>query len=136
MSSTKTKMLFVCQTCGAQSARWVGKCPSCEGWNTYVEEIITPISKEGRGGVVFSDKPVKFSEISMVEQKRFTTGIGEFDRVLGGGIVPSSVTLIGGDPGIGKSTIALQAVCALSRQGYKVLYVSGEESVQQTFYSR
>ncbi len=132
MSSTKTKMLFVCQTCGAQSARWVGKCPSCEGWNTFVEEIITPVSKEGRGGVVFSDKPVKFSEISLVQQKRFTTGIGEFDRVLGGGIVPSSVTLIGGDPGIGKSTIALQAVCALSRQGYKVLYVSGEESVQQT----
>ncbi len=132
MSSTKTKMLFVCQTCGAQSARWVGKCPSCEGWNTFVEEIITPVSKEGRGGVVFSDKPVKFSEISMTQQKRFTTGIGEFDRVLGGGIVPSSVTLIGGDPGIGKSTIALQAVCALSRQGYKVLYVSGEESVQQT----
>lgn len=132
MSSTKTKMLFVCQTCGAQSARWVGKCPSCEGWNTFVEEIITPVSKEGRGGVVFSDKPVKFSEISMAEQKRFATGITEFDRVLGGGIVPSSVTLIGGDPGIGKSTIALQAVCALSRQGYKVLYVSGEESVQQT----
>ncbi len=125
-------MLFVCQTCGAQSARWVGKCPSCEGWNTFVEEIITPVSKEGRGGVVFSDKPVKFSEISMTQQKRFRTGIGEFDRVLGGGIVPSSVTLIGGDPGIGKSTIALQAVCALSRQGYKVLYVSGEESVQQT----
>ncbi|MCB9772493.1 MAG: DNA repair protein RadA [Candidatus Omnitrophica bacterium] len=134
MSSTKTKIMYICQTCGAQSPRWVGKCPSCEGWNTYVEETITPISKEGRGGVVFSDKPVKFSEISMSadKEKRFTTGISEFDRVLGGGIVPSSVTLIGGDPGIGKSTIALQAVCALSRQGYKVLYVSGEESVQQT----
>lgn len=124
--------MYVCQNCGAQSPRWVGKCPSCEGWNTYVEEMLTPVSKEGRGGIVFSDKPVKFSEISMAEEKRLKTGIIEFDRVLGGGIVPSSVTLIGGDPGIGKSTIALQAVCALSRQGHKVLYVSGEESVQQT----
>lgn len=124
--------MYVCQNCGAQSPRWVGKCPSCEGWNTYVEEMLTPVSKEGRGGIVFSDKPVKFSEISMAEEKRLKTGIIEFDRVLGGGIVPSSVILIGGDPGIGKSTIALQAVCALSRQGHKVLYVSGEESVQQT----
>lgn len=132
MSLTKTKIMYVCQTCGAQSPRWVGKCPSCESWNTLVEEAVSAPLKEGRGGVVFSDKPVKFSEISMAQEKRLQTGIQEFDRVLGGGLVPSSVTLVSGDPGIGKSTITLQAACALAQQGYKVLYVSGEESVQQT----
>lgn len=130
--SVKTKVMYVCQNCGAQSPRWLGKCPSCEAWNSYVEEPVSGVSKEGRGGVVFKDKPVKFSEISMAEEKRLTTGIDEFDRVMGGGIVASSVTLVSGDPGIGKSTMTLQAVCALSRQGFKVLYVSGEESVQQT----
>lgn len=128
----KTKILFVCQNCGAQSPRWLGKCPSCEGWNSYVEEPVSPVPQEARGGVVFKDKPVLLREVATDEEKRFATGIREFDRVMGGGIVPASVTLIGGDPGIGKSTLTLQVVAALAQQGYKILYVSGEESAKQT----
>lgn len=128
----KTKTLFVCQNCGAQSPRWVGKCPSCENWNSYVEESISALKYESRTGVVFDQQPVRLHEILTADEKRITTDIKEFDRVLGGGVVPGSVTLIGGDPGIGKSTLTLQVVCQLSKKGYKVLYVSGEESVKQT----
>lgn len=127
----KTKTLFVCQNCGTQSPRWVGKCPNCEAWNSYVEESISQPSKK-RGEVVFDEKPVLLSEVAINEEKRALTGINEFDRVMGGGIVPGSVTLIGGDPGIGKSTLSLQIACRLSEQKQKVLYVSGEESVKQT----
>ncbi len=128
---TKIKILFVCQNCGAQSHRWLGRCPSCEGWNTFVEENVTPVRKRGEG-VVLGDGPVLLDEILTDEEKRWTTGIAEFDRVLGGGIVRGSVILIGGDPGIGKSTLSLQVSSSLSRKGYKILYVSGEESVKQT----
>lgn len=128
---TKIKTLFVCQNCGAQSPRWLGRCPSCEGWNTLVEENVTPVRKRGEG-VVSGDGPVLLDEILTDEEKRWTTGIAEFDRVLGGGIVRGSVILIGGDPGIGKSTLSLQVSSSLSRKGYKILYVSGEESVKQT----
>ena len=131
----KTKTVFVCQTCGSQSARWVGKCPNCEEWNSYVEEtsVSRPEGASTRVQMAASNiiAPVLLKEVNIIQDKRYMTGIGEFDRVMGGGVVPGSVTLIGGDPGIGKSTIVLQMGCALARTGLKVLYVSGEESVKQ-----
>jgi len=131
----KTKTAFVCQNCGSQSPRWVGKCPNCEEWNSYVEEtsIVRPEQSSMRSQLAAgaATAPVLLKEIDILQDKRYMTAIGEFDRVMGGGIVPGSVTLIGGDPGIGKSTIVLQAGCALARTGLKVLYVSGEESVKQ-----
>jgi len=131
----KTKTAFVCQNCGSQSARWVGKCPNCEAWNSYVEETSVARVDSGKMRVEIAAQaaaaPVLLKAVDMTQEKRFLTGIGEFDRVMGGGIVAGSVTLIGGDPGIGKSTIVLQASCALARAGLKVLYVSGEESVKQ-----
>lgn len=127
----KTKTLFVCQQCGYDTPRWVGKCPGCGSWNSFVEERETP-SAQKTGGVVFKEKPVLLQDVDLGEEKRLWTSIDEFDRVLGGGLVQGSVTLIGGDPGIGKSTLSLQAACRLSQQGVKVLYVSGEESVKQT----
>ena len=131
----KTRTVFVCQNCGSQSARWVGKCPNCEEWNSYVEET-TQARLEGQSIRVQMAAssviaPVLLKEIDVHQDKRYLTSIGEFDRVMGGGIVPGSVTLIGGDPGIGKSTIVLQTGCALARTGLKVLYISGEESVKQ-----
>ena len=131
----KTKTVFVCQSCGTQAARWVGKCPNCEEWNTYVEEafVARPEGQSMRAQVAAEAAiaPVLLKEVDILEDKRYLTSIGEFDRVMGGGIIPGSVTLIGGDPGIGKSTIILQAGCALAQAGLKVLYVSGEESVKQ-----
>ncbi len=113
----------------------MGKCPNCEEWNSYVEETAIPRSEQSSirvqlaAGVAVA--PVLLKEVDVLQDRRYMTSIGEFDRVMGGGIVPGSVTLIGGDPGIGKSTIVLQAGCALARTGLKVLYVSGEESVKQ-----
>jgi len=128
----KTKTIFICQSCGAQSPRWLGKCPSCEEWNSYAEENIATGPQPAKGGVTFSDQPVLLTDILSQKEERLTTGIREFDRVMGGGIIPGSVTLVGGDPGIGKSTITLQVVAQISKKGHKVLYISGEESVQQT----
>ncbi|MEI7998219.1 MAG: DNA repair protein RadA [Candidatus Omnitrophota bacterium] len=131
----KTKTAFVCQNCGSTSARWIGKCPSCDSWNSYVEEstVVHPASEKLRTQIASaaSNSPILLKEVAIHQEKRFLTGIGEFDRVVGGGLVPASVTLIGGDPGIGKSTMVLQVSCALSHTGLKVLYVSGEESVKQ-----
>lgn len=127
----KTKVCFVCQECGTQSPKWIGRCPNCNSWNSFVEETAVT-SLERKGGIVFKDEPVLLNEIVLDDQKRWTTEIQELDRVLGGGIVRGSVTLIGGDPGIGKSTLSLQIGSSLSRKGRKILYVSGEESVQQT----
>jgi DNA repair protein RadA/Sms len=130
---SKTKTIFVCQECGSESPKWVGKCPACSAWNSYVEESSVPASVvEKRGGVVFKDEPVLLSSISGERETRYATDIKELDRVLGGGVVKGSVILIGGDPGIGKSTLSLQIGCALSHKRLKVLYVSGEESVKQT----
>jgi DNA repair protein RadA/Sms len=129
----KTKTLFVCQNCGTQSPRWIGKCPNCDAWNSYVEENIR--SSEGKKtsrDIALDDRPVLLSDVPIKDEKRYLTGINEFDRVIGGGIVPGSVTLIGGDPGIGKSTLSLQVACRLSEKKHTVLYVSGEESVKQT----
>ncbi len=129
----KTKTLFVCQNCGAQSPRWVGKCSECDAWNSYVEEAIPAKSSGSRlSSVVSKDMPVLLSDVASQSEQRLATGVVEFDRVLGGGIVPGSVILIGGDPGIGKSTLSLQAAVALSQLGAKVLYISGEESIAQT----
>ncbi len=130
-----SKVVFNCQSCGYESSRWLGKCPGCGGWNSFVEEKAVPkVQSVGNRGVLVaaSAAPVLLSDIVSGNEARYETGLKEFDRVMGGGMVVGSVTLIGGDPGIGKSTIALQAGCLLGSQGKKVLYVSGEESVAQT----
>ena len=123
---------FVCQECGHASIRWLGRCPGCEEWNTFVEEIEEVASTHPRLAAQPASDPAPVTRVAASESDRQLTGIGEFDRVLGGGVVPGSVVLIGGDPGIGKSTILLQVSDALSRGYGEVLYVSGEESVAQT----
>ncbi|MBL4752150.1 MAG: DNA repair protein RadA [Flavobacteriales bacterium] len=132
---SKTKTSFFCQNCGVQSAKWIGKCPSCHEWNTYVEEIISS-GKEGKSwksntgnGQNRANKAQLISEISFAEKSRIQTPSTELNRLLGGGIVPGSIVLLGGEPGIGKSTLMLQV--ALSLASLNVLYVSGEESEQQ-----
>lgn len=128
----KTKTIYVCQECGAQSPRWLGRCASCQNWNTLVEESVIPRNDKRSAVQTLQEAPVLLSNVLMDEERRYTTDLTEIDRVLGGGLVVGSVTLIGGDPGIGKSTLSLQIGCALSQKGAKVLYVSGEESVKQT----
>ena len=128
----KTKTIFNCQTCGHQSSRWMGKCPSCDNWNSFVEEQKFSSPQENRRGNLPQEKPVKLNQISLVEEIRMKTGLKEFDRVVGNGLMYDSVTLIGGDPGIGKSTLTLQIVLQLSAKGHKILYISGEESIKQT----
>ncbi|HOX53927.1 MAG: DNA repair protein RadA [Candidatus Omnitrophica bacterium] len=129
---TKVKSIFVCQNCGTQSPKWMGKCANCGSWNSYVEEAFVPEATTARAEFSSKENPVLLSEIEAKEESRIKTSIEEFDRVLGGGIVPGSVVLVGGDPGIGKSTISLQISCLLSQAGHRVLYISGEESVKQT----
>ncbi|MCD5402161.1 DNA repair protein RadA, partial [candidate division NPL-UPA2 bacterium] len=131
MRTTKAKTKFVCQKCAYESPRWLGRCPDCEGWNTLIEEIEV---EKGRRSVAEgpSPEPQSILGITLDEEKRLSTGIGELDRILGGGVVSGSVVLIGGDPGIGKSTLLLQACYQLSLKGGPVLYVSGEESLRQT----
>ncbi len=130
----KTKIVFSCQNCGYQSPKWLGKCPDCNSWNTLVEEDYSePIVKGNREKVaLYKDGPVLLKDVQVKDSSRIGTNIAELDRVLGGGVVPGSVILIGGDPGIGKSTISLQISNELTKQGKTVLYVSGEESVSQT----
>jgi len=130
----KTKTHFVCQSCGYQLPKWLGRCPGCQEWNTFVEERIIEEKEPQRDilGLESSAIPVPLTEIKGEEKERLTIGMGEFDRVLGGGIVLGSLVLVGGDPGIGKSTLLLQAMNHLAASGAKVLYVSGEESLQQT----
>ena len=130
----KSKSAYFCQSCGHESAKWLGKCPACSQWNTFVEEVIekTPAAvpdwKTSNSGKR-SNKPSAIHEITYQEENRFVTPDKELNRVLGGGIVPGSLVLIGGEPGIGKSTLMLQL--ALLMPGMKVLYISGEESEQQ-----
>jgi DNA repair protein RadA/Sms len=124
---SKTKIKYICSNCGYESLRWIGKCPECESWNSFTEEIVeTSPRKANLSKSKFSYN--KILDISANEQDRIKTGIIEFDRVLGGGIMPGSVILLGGDPGIGKSTIAMQAGASIKE---KVLYVTGEESEKQ-----
>lgn len=129
----KTKTVFVCQSCGHESAKWMGKCPGCQSWNTFVEEVNTAKSaSRGIGSILSKEKPIPIIHIESGKDKRVLTDIGELDRVLGGGVVPGSLLLVGGDPGIGKSTLLLQTSHALAAKGLKVLYISGEESARQT----
>ncbi len=128
----KPKSAFFCQSCGNTSPKWIGKCPACGAWNSFVEEIMV-FDKKTTLSQAFSEKstPQKISEIQSNQHQRASTLDTELDRVLGGGIVPGSVILIGGEPGIGKSTLLLQLACKIKK---KVLYVSGEESEQQVKY--
>lgn len=127
----KVKSKYVCQNCGYETAGYLGKCPECGAWASFVEEISGTVSKSENIVLPDDNPPVKLSEIIMNSEIRTTTGIGEFDRVLGGGIVQGSLVLLAGDPGIGKSTILLQTAGELCRQGKKVLYISAEESAGQ-----
>lgn len=130
----KAKTRFVCQSCGYQAPKWLGRCPGCQDWNTLVEERVVEEKAPERDllGLERDAVPTPITEIVAEERGRLEIGIGEFDRVLGGGIVYGSMVLVGGDPGIGKSTLLLQAMGRLASKGRKVLYVSGEESLQQT----
>ncbi|MBU6424032.1 MAG: DNA repair protein RadA [Chloroflexi bacterium] len=126
----KPKVAFVCQQCGFDSPKWIGRCPQCDGWNTFVEERVVPAPK-GRDGSVRSPRAaIPLSDVPDSAEDRIPTGIGELDRVLGGGIVPGSLVLLGGDPGIGKSSLLMQASGHVAARG-RVLYVSGEESAAQ-----
>lgn len=129
----KTKTVFSCQNCGYQTPKWLGRCPDCSSWNSFAEEDYAgPLIKTKERVSLYKDGPVLLKDVEAKEEQRIKTDISELDRVLGGGIVAGSVVLIGGDPGIGKSTISLQVSNKLTDQGHVVLYVSGEESVQQT----
>src|SRR5262250_1081811 len=132
---SKTKSVFACQTCGHHTTKWLGRCPECGGWNTFAEELQAPPRPARQQGVASAPLPLPLTEIARSSEERLLTGIGELDRVLGGGLVRGSLVLIGGDPGIGKSTLLLQAAAGLSRgrttEQHPVLYVSGEESASQ-----
>ena len=130
MKRSKSHIQYVCQNCGNSSTRWIGKCPSCEDWNTYVEEIVSGV-KSGSIKKSSLNKPVLIDDVSCNTEERIHTKIDEMDRVLGGGLMPGSAVLIGGDPGIGKSTLALQIFGHFAGNSIKVLYVSGEESTKQ-----
>lgn len=134
MAKAKQTTVYYCQNCGHESAKWLGQCPMCKEWNSFAEEIVNK-NRTGSGKISAGGKakaePVVLSDVSMKSEEKVTTGIGELDRVLGGGIVPGSLTLVGGDPGIGKSTLLLQVCRNLSSAGRKVLYISGEESLKQ-----
>lgn len=148
MAGNKKNTAFFCQECGFESAKWTGQCPSCKAWNTMVEEPVRiSSSRQGAGrakGISPSRstgfalggnsrvyQPVPLSSVKEAEEVRFSTGLAELDRVLGGGAVAGSLILVGGDPGIGKSTILLQTSCNMARNGIQVLYISGEESLRQ-----
>ena len=133
MANKKTGMVFFCQECGYESSKWLGQCPGCKAWNSFVEEPVKVTAKGKRVtmGVREDSKPVALSEIDLKEEDRLTTDIAELDRVLGGGIVAGSLTLVGGDPGIGKSTLLLQVCQRLAAKQVDVLYISGEESLRQ-----
>jgi len=132
---TKLKTVFVCQACGFESSKWLGRCPDCGEWNSLVEErqeaTLSARARQGSGVLEIGGKPRPYEAVDGADTDRLPSGIDEFDRVLGGGIVPGSMVLIGGEPGIGKSTLLLQVAHLLSRAGGAVLYVSGEESERQ-----
>lgn len=135
MAKGKVVSAFFCQNCGHESSKWMGQCPACHEWNTFIEESVKKTASGISGGKIRmgSDlpSPVQIKDIKGQEEERFATHIEEFDRVLGGGIVPGSLSLVGGDPGIGKSTLLLQVCRQLADSGKEVLYISGEESLTQ-----
>lgn len=133
MAKGKTSIFF-CQNCGYESAKWMGQCPGCKEWNSFVEEAVNKAGLKAFGVMRRTGerpKPSVLSEVAIRKESKVLTGIGELDRVLGGGIVQGSLTLVGGDPGIGKSTLLLQVCKNVSAAGHKVLYISGEESLVQ-----
>jgi DNA repair protein RadA/Sms len=123
--------VFVCSACGSESAKWHGQCPGCDAWNTLAEESRAPAAKQGGGGRGRAAKPVRLADVRAERHARLATNIGELDRILGGGVVPGSLVLIGGSPGIGKSTLTSMALGNLQGAGRRTLYVSGEESAAQ-----
>ncbi len=123
----KNRPVFVCQQCGYQSGKWLGRCPGCDEWESLVEEIVS--AKTSDGGSLGQPQPLYLAPDG--DEERISTRMDELDRVLGGGIVPGSVVLIGGEPGIGKSTLLLHLLASIAEEGSKVLYVSGEESARQ-----
>lgn len=125
------KSVFFCQNCGHEESKWLGQCPMCKEWNTFVEEKQTPVKTGGSMKSVREAKVVSLSSVQTDQEDRMETGIRELDRVLGGGIVPGSLVLVGGDPGIGKSTLLLQVCQKLTAKQQQVLYISGEESLKQ-----
>ncbi|MGI6012643.1 MAG: DNA repair protein RadA [Ruminococcus sp.] len=125
------KTVFFCQNCGYESAKWMGQCPGCQEWNTFVEEAVSDNISGKSKGQGKTPQPVTLSGVQMEKEERMIIGIGELDRVLGGGIVGGSLVLVGGDPGIGKSTLLLQVCRQLALSDKKVLYISGEESLRQ-----
>lgn len=134
MAKGKNTTIFFCQNCGYESSKWMGQCPGCKEWNTFVEEVVTTASLKNMGKTVGGTGKVittSLADVTIQEEDKLQTGITELDRVLGGGIVQGSLTLVGGDPGIGKSTLLLQTCRMLAENGQKVLYISGEESQVQ-----
>ncbi|MBS4164417.1 DNA repair protein RadA-like protein [Candidatus Protochlamydia amoebophila] len=129
----KQKTVWYCSECGHKQLKWLGQCPSCTNWNTFQEELeLSSLPKRFESQTAITTRPIKLKEVKLQETPRIQTKIGECDRLLGGGLVPGSLTLVGGDPGIGKSTLMLQLSYALAKQGLIVLYICGEESVDQT----
>ncbi|MDF2543993.1 MAG: radA [Herbinix sp.] len=126
----KNKTVFFCKECGYESSKWLGQCPGCKAWDTFTEEPVVKKSISS-GGTISAKEPELLSKIEAKEEPRVNCGIGELDRVLGGGIVPGSLVLVGGDPGIGKSTLVLQMCREIIQKNRKVLYISGEESLRQ-----
>lgn len=134
MAKAKMTTVFYCQSCGYESSKWMGQCPGCKEWNTFVEEKIkTKDAGSGMAGRTKreAEKPSRLSEITLSDEERMSTHMPELDRVLGGGIVPGSLLLVGGDPGIGKSTLLLQVCRYMALDNRKILYISGEESLKQ-----
>ena len=127
----KQKTIFVCQNCGYKAPKWLGRCSDCGAWNSLVEELTERDHRDREKRQSFLDRPQRIDTVAIDKDVRDRTGMSEFDRTLGGGVVPGSLVLIGGDPGIGKSTLILQVVQRLAQQGLRTLYISGEESVQQ-----
>ncbi len=129
----KVKSKWICQQCGYESAGYLGKCPECGSWSSFVEEVQSSLKPQNISpqGIVNDTKPSLINDIHIGEEVRISTNISEFDRILGGGLVKGSLILIAGDPGIGKSTILLQTSGELANSGQKILYVSAEESASQ-----
>ena len=127
----KTKTIYTCQECGYQSPKWLGKCPGCNQWNTMIEELSYKESRTRKIRATSKEMPKSITDIELVEEGRSTSGIEEYDRILGGGLVKGSVVLVGGEPGIGKSTLLLQVGSQYCKKNTKVLYISAEESVKQ-----
>lgn len=127
----KTKTVFICQECGYESPKWLGRCTGCGTWNSLVEELVTKKDERASSLKLDKVKPLAITEVETAEEQRYDTGIRELNRVLGGGLVPGSLILVGGDPGIGKSTLLLQMAFQLAKHEHSVLYVTGEESLEQ-----